>query len=340
MQSIFARTFALISRVRGEKGMKHGTTTLPVPEVGKPRRTGPHRRKTDGAEYLNRVQRLSVPACSIGSSSEVSAELRMPEQSDGVLARVSRELIHLEKRDWELWLIVCLAGVLVGIGFLATVFPAAFLEQGNFHFDLTVSKQLVIALATLLILLNTYVVTRRIELRKVREALVSATIQNELVRLQSFTDPLTEIYNRRSLEDLATRFISHARRLQKPLTFLLVDVDRFKEVNTRFGHLTGDFVLAEIAALLKTSIRGSDAVVRYGGDEFLVILADASWADSAVVVRRTRAYLHDWNRGGHLEDFQVSLSIGVAEWSDGKTLDEILDAADREMYAEKAASRK
>src|SRR5437879_10285562 len=98
-----------------------------------------------------------------------------------------------------------------------------------------------------------------------REGLVSATIQNELVRLQSFTDPLTEIYNRRSLDDMATRYIGQARRSHKPLTFLLVDVDRFKQVNTRFGHLTGDFVLAEIAALLKTSVRGSDAVVRYGG---------------------------------------------------------------------------
>src|SRR5438105_5874264 len=151
----------------------------------------------------------------------------MQQKSDSVLARVSRELSQLEKRDWELWVIVSLAGVLVGIGFLAILFPAAFLSQGNFRFEVTVSKQLVIALATLLILLNTYLVTRRLELRKMREGLVSATIQNELVRLQSFTDPLTEIYNRRSLDDMATRYIGQARRSHKPLTFLLVDVDRF-----------------------------------------------------------------------------------------------------------------
>jgi len=118
-----------------------------------------------------------------------------------------------------------------------------------------------------------------------------------------------------------------------------VDVDRFKQVNTRFGHLTGDFVLAEIAALLKTSVRGSDAVVRYGGDEFFIILADTAGAGAGAVVHRANTYLHEWNRAGHLDDFEITLSIGVAEWSDGKTLDEILDAADREMYAEKAASR-
>src|SRR3989441_10674882 len=138
---------------------------------------------------------------------------------------------------------------------------------------------------------------------------------------------------------MAERFISHALRLHKPLSFLLVDVDRFKEVNTRFGHLTGDFVLAEIAGLLKTSVRGSDAVVRYGGDEFLIILADTSGDYAGRVGHRAKTYLHERNSAGHLDEFVITLSIGISEWSDGETLDEILDAADREMYAEKAASR-
>ncbi len=90
---------------------------------------------------------------------------------------------------------------------------------------------------------------------------------------------------------------------------------------------------------MKTSVRGSDAVVRYGGDEFLIILADTSGDDAGRVVHRAKTYLHEWNRAGHLDDFEITLSIGISEWSDGETLDEILDAADREMYAEKAASR-
>ena len=138
---------------------------------------------------------------------------------------------------------------------------------------------------------------------------------------------------------MAARFMSHAQRLQKPLTFMLVDIDRFKEVNTRFGHLAGDVVLAEIASLLKRAMRGSDAVIRYGGDEFLVILADASQADAKIVVDRAQGCLRDWNQGGHLKGFEVSLSIGVAEWTKGVTLDEVLDAADREMYASKRAAK-
>ena len=165
----------------------------------------------------------------------------MQEQANSILARVSHDLSQLEKRDWELWIIVSFTGVIVGGGLLAILFPAAFFEGDNIHFELTVSRQLVVGLIALLILLNTYVVTRRLELRRVREKLISSTIQGELARQQSFTDPLTELYNRRSLEDMAARFMSHAQRLQKPLTFMLVDVDRFKEVNTRFGQLAGDW---------------------------------------------------------------------------------------------------
>jgi diguanylate cyclase (GGDEF)-like protein len=257
------------------------------------------------------------------------------EKSQDVFSAVTQQLAALEKRDWELWIIVSLAGALVSVGLLAVIVPAAFMKEQEIHFQITVSRQLVIGLFVLLALLNTYLVTRRLDLRRARQKLISSTIQNELLRLQSFTDPLTEIYNRRSLEDMVGRFISHARRLHNPLTFMLLDIDRFKEVNTRFGHLTGDFVLAQLAALLKSSVRGSDAVVRYGGDEFLIILADTSASDASVVVNRTRAYLNDWNNEGHLDSFELTVSIGVCEWADGMTLDEVLDSSDRAMYAEK-----
>jgi diguanylate cyclase (GGDEF)-like protein len=260
----------------------------------------------------------------------------MHKENESILARVGQQLSQLERRDWELWLIVSLTGVLVATGLAAILFPAAFLKHDNMHFELTVSRPLATGLFTLLALLNTYLVTKRLEIRRLREKLLSSTIQQELIRQQSFTDPLTEIYNRRSLEDIAGRFISHARRLKNPLSLLLIDVDRFKDVNTKFGHLTGDVVLADTAALLKSSVRGSDAVFRYGGDEFLIILADTSRSGAAKVIERIRAYLLDWNRAETLDGFELSLSIGISEWSDGVTLDELLDEADRQMYAAKA----
>lgn len=260
-------------------------------------------------------------------------------KSQDTFSAVTQQLAALEKRDWELWIIVCFAGFVVGIGLLALIAPAAFVSQDEVHLQVTVSRQLVVGLFVLVTLLNSYLITRRLDLRRTRQKLISSTIQNELVRLQSFTDPLTEVYNRRSLEDMAGRFISHARRLQNALTFMLIDVDKFKQVNTRFGHLTGDFVLAEVATLLRSSVRGSDAVVRYGGDEFLIILADTGALGAGRVVQRIRKYLLDWNGAGHLDGFELNVSVGVSEWSDGRTLDEMLDAADRAMYAEKSSSK-
>src|ERR1700756_3551794 len=181
-------------------------------------------------------------------------------RSQDTFSAVTQQLAALEKRDWELWIIVCFSGALIAIGFLALIAPAAFVKQDEVHLQVTVSRQLVVGLFVLFALLNSYLVTRRLDLRRTRQMLISSTIQNELIRLQSFTDPLTEVYNRRSLEDIAGRFISAARRNKKPLTFAVVDVDDFKKVNTCFGHLTGDFVLSEVAKLLNETVRGSDAV--------------------------------------------------------------------------------
>jgi len=258
----------------------------------------------------------------------------MVKHKEATLARVSQNLMRLEKRDWELWIIVSVTGILVSAGLLALLFRAAF-SGDSIHFEITVSRPLVIGLFVLLVLLNTYLVNKRFEVRRLREQLISSTLQNQITEQQSFTDPLTEIYNRRSLDDIAGRFISHARRRHTPLTFLMIDADNFKQVNTRFGHLTGDFVLAEIAGVLKSSIRGSDAAVRYGGDEFLILLADTTAEGAQNVVDRIHGKLEEWNAAGNVDDFQASVSIGMSEWHDGETLDEILDAADRQMYQEK-----
>jgi diguanylate cyclase (GGDEF)-like protein len=262
---------------------------------------------------------------------------KMPES---VIGKVSHELSALEKRDLELYLIVAGTGIIVSAGLLLLLFPAAVFKGGSVHFEITVSRELFAGLVAMLALLNIYVATRRMQLRKIREALISTTVQSELTRLQSFTDPLTEVYNRRSLDDMSAKYIRRAIRLGKPLTFLLVDADHFKEINTRFGHLTGDFVIAEIASLLWSAVRGSDAVIRFGGDEFLIILADTDLQGSEVVAGRIAKSVEDWNHGGHLQGFELSLSLGAAEWTPECTLDSALDKADQNMYSTKDRNKK
>lgn len=263
----------------------------------------------------------------------------VPESQQTLLASLSRQLSAIERRDWELWVIVLGTGVVVGLGLLALLLPSAFLRKGSLHVEITVSKELFFGLIALLLLFNLYVISRKLELRKTRQQLVSVTIQNELTRLQSFMDPLTEVYNRRSLDEMAGRYISSARRHHTPLSFLLIDVDKFKQINTKFGHLTGDVVLAEVASVLRSAVRGSDSVVRYGGDEFLILLAEANVADAELVQARIDKAVKGWNARGQLPEFDVTLSIGSAEWKDGQSLDETLDAADQAMYEKKHTNR-
>ena len=260
----------------------------------------------------------------------------MLTRSESALARVSQQLSRLEKRDWELWAIVSLTGVLVSAGLLAILLPAAF-KRDTIRLELSVSRPFFVGLFVVVALLNTYLVSKRFEIRRLREQLISSTLQNQVAEQQSFTDPLTEIFNRRSLDQIVGQFMSQARRRKTPLTFLMVDANGFKQINTRFGHLTGDFVLAEVAAVLKFSIRGSDAVVRYGGDEFLILLADTTADGARNVVDRIKSKIGEWNRAGHLDNFELSLSIGAAEWIDGQSFDEVLDYADRQMYEQKNA---
>ncbi len=290
--------------------------------------------------------------CPVGTQS--SKELRLPlapmelmdlekktisgveGQSRSILGTVSRELARMEKRDWELWSIVLLTGIVVSGGLLVLISPSAFVREGDLHFQIDVPKEMFLGLVALLVLFNTYMVSKRMELRRVRQRLISSTIQGELARIQSFTDPLTQVYNRRSLEEMLHRYISHARRLRKPLTLMLADIDHFKSVNSRFGHLTGDFVVAEVASLLRRCVRGSDAIIRYGGDEFLVILADTGRGDAAKVNDRMNKFVEEWNGEDHLEGFELSFSVGASEWQDGRTVEEVLEDADRELYANKA----
>ena len=217
------------------------------------------------------------------------------ERSQDVFSAVTQQLAALERHDWELWGIVTLAGVVVSVGLLALLIPAAFLQQDAIRFEVTASRQLVVGLIVLLVLFNSYLITQRHELRRVRQ---KADLQHHTKRASQ-----ASVLHRPTDRGLQSPFSGRdGWTVYQPRTSLTkaaaVHAHRLRSVQRgqhAFWHLTGDFVLAEIAALLKSSVRGSDAVVRYGGDEFLVVLADTPASDAGKVVERTRGYLRDWN---------------------------------------------
>src|SRR5215471_5387354 len=119
----------------------------------------------------------------------------MYRPSESLLGRVSEQLQSLEKRDWELWAIISITGVLASLGILAFVVPSAFLKNDSVHFEISVSKSMAVGLVVLIALLNTYLVGKRLEIRRLCEEVISNTLQKQVIEQQSFMDPLTEIYN-------------------------------------------------------------------------------------------------------------------------------------------------
>jgi diguanylate cyclase (GGDEF)-like protein len=159
-------------------------------------------------------------------------------------------------------------------------------------------------------------------------ALLRVFLVEEAHRL-SLVDPLTGLANRRHLQVLMRHVWASARR-GKRFTAVLVDIDNFKAVNDNHGHLHGDRMLREVADVLQEEVRGSDLVVRFGGDEFLIVLPDEGMDGASTLVRRIQARLSG----------TIEISAGAAEYHPAfATIDEMLEAADRQLYAMKRRNR-
>jgi len=153
-------------------------------------------------------------------------------------------------------------------------------------------------------------------------------------------DPLTGLPNRAQLETQLPQWIGAAARYHRSMAVLLIDLDGFKTVNDTLGHTTGDALLKQVAARLSQAIRGSDVLIRMGGDEFNLIATEiASPDDATAVAQRMLAALASPFAIGERELF-VTASIGIAVYPmDGNDSATLQRSADAAMYAAKAAGR-
>jgi len=159
---------------------------------------------------------------------------------------------------------------------------------------------------------------------------------NEQLQIKSQTDSLTGLANRSALDGRFAVALEQARRYHRPLSIVMLDIDHFKRINDEFGHQMGDRVLREIAGLLQSCLRGTDAVGRWGGEEFLVLCPETNGLQAEVFAERiceqVRAFPFSTGQ-------RQSLSAGVAELIPADTTDSLLRRADAALYRAKRGGR-
>ena len=170
---------------------------------------------------------------------------------------------------------------------------------------------------------------------------LSNLILRETLRQQSVRDPLTKLYNRRFLEETLDRELTRLERKKLPMSLIMIDVDHFKSFNDTFGHDAGDAVLRDLSGILQRTIRSSDIACRFGGEEFTIVLPEASvdiGRQRAETMREAMLELQVVYDGKPLGP--VTLSLGIACFPEhGRQRDQLLQAADAALYEAKHAGR-
>ncbi|MGM0575251.1 MAG: diguanylate cyclase [Myxococcota bacterium] len=162
----------------------------------------------------------------------------------------------------------------------------------------------------------------------------SRTLRSFLTR-----DGLTGVLNHTALKERLVAALSHARRREVPLSYVMIDIDRFKQINDRYGHASGDRVLKGLAHLMQRRLRASDSIGRYGGEEFGVILPDTDAQRARKVIEEIAARFSRIRHTAQGESFTVTFSAGVADYPTFEGVQSLTHAADLAMYEGKRLGR-
>ena len=263
---------------------------------------------------------------------ELMSEVRQEQPS--MLARadeIQRQIHDLSSRDMQLWSIVSLVILVLTAGFLALIAPNLVWAQRIIRIEQAYLPQLVFGLICLVVLFNIYLLSQRVTLNSTRKALISELVLNERLESLSLIDPLTQLFNRRALNELISHQLARSNRNGTPLTILIMDLNGFRELNSKLGSMEGNRVLGEFSRMLKKVFRGGDLLFRQGGDEFLAVMPDTSEQQAENPLQRLLRTLEQWNaeNGKH---YQLSFTWGMAGYVTGTSLDDVLRTVDRKLY--------
>lgn len=169
---------------------------------------------------------------------------------------------------------------------------------------------------------------------------LEAEYHEEIHRLMVL-DPLTGLHNRRSLQEFLDRELERANRDKLDLAVLMLDIDHFKSINDRYGHLLGDYALRTLANILKPMIRGYDMLARFGGEEYILVLPGVDLTKAQRCAERILRAIREQDFEYEGVSFHLTVSIGVASWNttDEPTESALLSTVDRRLYRAKQMGR-
>ena len=229
---------------------------------------------------------------------------------------------------WEIAL-----GAAVAVALLTTLICAV--QESAVTINLQVSASIFFAALVLLLLLAWLARDRA---KHALMAEFQMLIEMDLRRYrteQALRDPLTGVYSKAGLQELGPGYLKRAERSGAMLSVIVLDLDDFHELNKTQGHTAGDTALVELATALQSSIRGSDFLLRYGGDEFVILLEETSPEGTAAVIRRIEEKLARRNQQLEPGQFALAFTAGVAAYEKGMDFGALFDLADRDMLAKK-----
>ena len=264
-----------------------------------------------------------------GVSRKSDVEARLVNRSQ----EIQEHMGVLAGRDLQLFSISLLLLLVLSAGVLALVSPNLFNSAG-LRADLRLLPQLFFGLTTLIILFNVYIVLQKRELTTTRRRLVEELIFNERMEAVSLVDPVTQLFNRRAMEQMLAHEVSRTKRLGSDLSLLVLEISDFDAISDRLGTQEAEQFLYETAQLIRNTFRGSDMVFRSKETQFLIVMPDTAEAQVDFALKRLDAEVARHNSELRC-NAELSFNWGVAQYVQGAKISDTLLTAERKAFLRK-----
>jgi diguanylate cyclase (GGDEF)-like protein len=249
------------------------------------------------------------------------------------VSEIRTSLRKVERHD--LWVWGNSAIIILSLTALIVALSVSLYLSGSrtvFGWDLSSAVR---ALVGLVLIFTGQMIYQHLKLRKIQRELAEQQIEAEVFRRLAMFDPLTGLYNRRFAEQRLRAEIARSERRGLSMIAVLLDLNDFKKINDGYGHMAGDQALRQFAKWLNRSTRGSDLAVRWGGDEFMLLLLDCEPEQLSIVLDRLNGFAFEFEG----KSVPISFAVGWKSYEPGDEFEGLIETADRNLYIHKNAAK-